>query len=201
MKPSTLRHPVAVLRQICGLYQKEFAELVGCSRIYIQKIEQTPAHGGQKLSDALAQRIAHETGVSIKWLLNGDPAAPPIATNGTRYTLETFERARCKGPKLIDRIMVPVFTLYYYGLIRGILRSALKKGDAELAAYRISSELEKISKQFGFEIPPLEDKKSLIENLYPLIEKDLIEAMHGVREFEANERPKKRQRSRGRQKA
>src|ERR1700676_5208429 len=92
MKPSALRHPLAVLRQICGMYQQQFAdEIAQCSRVYLQKIEQTPNHGGQKISEALAMRVAHETGVAVSWLLASDPSTPPLDGAGKPYTSASFE--------------------------------------------------------------------------------------------------------------
>ena len=87
MKRSPLRHPVAVLRQIIGLGQKELAELVGRSRRTIQAIEL----GSLKLSVELADKLVRETSVAFHWLMNGDAEAPPISTAGTPYVREDFE--------------------------------------------------------------------------------------------------------------
>ena len=59
------RHTVAALRKIIGLNQGELAVMVGRSKRTIQAVE----IGRLKISEDLAARIAHETGVSMHWLL------------------------------------------------------------------------------------------------------------------------------------
>src|SRR5580765_809417 len=73
MRPSPLRHPLAVLRTTIGLTQKELAGLTGRAARTIQSIEL----GHLPLSEELALRIAQETGVDESWLLAGDPSVPP----------------------------------------------------------------------------------------------------------------------------
>jgi transcriptional regulator with XRE-family HTH domain len=101
MRPSPLRHPVAVLRDRIGLGQKELAQLVKKSIATIQAIEL----GKLRLSGDLAMKISVETGVDARWLLRGDPAAPPppdmmIAQEylsgrpDKDYSKEVFERVR-----------------------------------------------------------------------------------------------------------
>jgi DNA-binding XRE family transcriptional regulator len=73
MKPSPLKHPLAVLRKIIGLGQKELAALVGCSTETIQAIELKKL----KLSEELSGKIAEQTGVSAEWLWHADVNVPP----------------------------------------------------------------------------------------------------------------------------
>jgi transcriptional regulator with XRE-family HTH domain len=73
MRPSPLRHPVAVLRTTIGLTQKELADLVDRAARTIQSIEL----GQLPLSEELALRIAKESGVVESWLLQGDTGIPP----------------------------------------------------------------------------------------------------------------------------
>ena len=168
MKPSTLRHPVAVLRQkICRLYQKEFADKIGCSRIYVQKIEQTPAHGGQKLSPKLAQRICLETGVSLDWLLAGDPDAPPVSAKGEPYTRQIYEKVQANKihsnrPK--DWVFSMDF-LMMTGRLRSILANATGRNGKQrpayfMAAYETRSFLDELARKYGEELvqPPQMDR-------------------------------------------
>jgi len=113
IKPSPLRHPVAIVRQICRLYQKEFAQLIGCSRIYLQKIEQTPQHGGQRLSEKLATRISHETGVSLTWLLTGDPNLPAVSgrVSHTHTRLTNTRKLKRNGSISRRRIFAAIVPL------------------------------------------------------------------------------------------
>jgi transcriptional regulator with XRE-family HTH domain len=98
MRPSPLKHTVAILRTMIGLTQKELAVLVGRSTRTIQAIEleQLP------LSEELALRMAEETGVDEGWLLKNDLNEKPgrrmelISLRNERgpYTKEDFEWAR-----------------------------------------------------------------------------------------------------------
>ncbi len=152
MKSSSLRHPVAVLRQLCGMYQQQFAdEIAGCSRIYLQKIEQTPAFGGQKISERLAMQIAHNTGVSIDWLLAADPAAPPVDELGSAYTPESFEWHRAGFKKGEARSRSIGFPLRYAMTIAGIGCAAGNQGKAKLFMWRLREFLDRSSKEFGFD--------------------------------------------------
>jgi transcriptional regulator with XRE-family HTH domain len=165
VKPSTLRHPVAVLRKICGLYQKEFADKIGCSRIYVQKIEQTPEHGGQKLSSKLAQRIFHETGVSLDWLLGGDPSAPPVSAKGEPYTCETYKNAQAQKI-YFDRPKDWSFSsdfLSMAGRLRSILANATGRDGKQrpayfMAAYETRKFLDELAKNYGEDSTQPNDK-------------------------------------------
>jgi len=88
---STLRHPVAALRNVIGYNQAEFARLVGCSLATIQSIEV----GRLKLSPDLASRIALATGVRVGWL-SGSPTSPIVATSGRSYTKDEFDRVQAE---------------------------------------------------------------------------------------------------------
>ncbi len=98
MRPSPLRHPLAVLRQIIDVTQQQVADLAECSRPTIQAIELRKLD----LSENLAQRIAYQTGICPSWLLAGDVAHPPTCGSGPPFTKETFEteQASLKRPAI-----------------------------------------------------------------------------------------------------
>ena len=73
MRPSPLRHTLAVHRNIIGLTQKEMAALMGRSARTVQAIEL----GQLPLTQELALKLEHETGVEVAWLLADNPDAPP----------------------------------------------------------------------------------------------------------------------------
>src|SRR6185369_3951936 len=73
MRPSPLRHPLAVLRLEIGLTQQQLAEKVGRSTRAIQAVELRH----MPLARKLALEIAEYTGVDPDWLLEGDPNTPP----------------------------------------------------------------------------------------------------------------------------
>ena len=88
MRPSALRHPVAVLRTLLGMNQPDFAKLVGSSPATIQSVELGPQRKG--LSEEVALKIARATGASPDWLMTGDPSLPPVDINGQPYTKDTL---------------------------------------------------------------------------------------------------------------
>jgi transcriptional regulator with XRE-family HTH domain len=73
MRPSPLRHPLAILRITIGLTQKEMGALVKRAARTIQSIEL----GKLPLCEDLALAIAEATGVDESWLFKGDTSAPP----------------------------------------------------------------------------------------------------------------------------
>jgi DNA-binding XRE family transcriptional regulator len=98
MRPSPLKHPVAILRKVIGLGQKELADLCNCSTRTIQAVELVKL----PLSESLATRIARATGARLEWLLAGDVSVPPTPGTsvtpffclGEAYTKDVFERHR-----------------------------------------------------------------------------------------------------------
>lgn len=148
MKPSKLRHPLAVLRQVCGLGQKEMAERVGRSTITIQKVE----NKGLALSEDLARRISHETGIALSWLLDGNAKVAPATVDGRPFTREIYERhrARKQSPRVRAGLnSAPLENFRFYGPLRAVLASASKRGDYELAAYRVDKLLTELAAEFG----------------------------------------------------
>jgi len=73
MRPSPLRHTLAVLRKTIGFTQKEMADLMGRSARSVQAIEL----GQFPLTQELALKLEHETGVEVAWLLADNPDVPP----------------------------------------------------------------------------------------------------------------------------
>jgi hypothetical protein len=184
MRPSEKRHPVAVLREICDLRQTEFADLIGCSPVYLQKIEATPAKkGGLPLSPKLAQRIFHETGVSLEWLRKGDPKAPPVSARGERYTRDIFVRAQAEK-KYYDRPH-PWFqnndALRCCARVVAILQSAAERGQYYMAMYELGAALDKLAREEKFgQKPGTEFTNKQVDLIKPLIEqgKNPIAAAH-----------------------
>ena len=104
MKPYTPRHTLAILRRIIGLTQSELAVILGRSPRTIQAIE-----GGRlTLSDELALRVSHETGVSMRWLLALNSSEPPtMEFGGLPFTKAVYDDTRAsilagKNPNLFE---------------------------------------------------------------------------------------------------
>ncbi len=148
MRPSPQRHTVAVLRQIIGLGQKELAELVECSRPTIQAVEL----GKLKLSDKLASRIARETGISLKWLMDDNVNAPPVERDGDPYSRQVFERVQSnvlfQDAGVVDGL-VRMSLVLNTSRIAAILLAAYKRGKFPLCSYKLGKALEELSDEFG----------------------------------------------------
>lgn len=101
---------LSLLREITGLGQKKFAEMVGTSVHTIKALEQERL----KMSRDFAMRVATFTGIDPDWLLAGEIAHPPrpaLSEGGAKYTAETFnsiQRFRklslMRGPTLLTPV-------------------------------------------------------------------------------------------------
>lgn len=149
MRVSLLKHPLAVLRTTIGLGQKEMAELVGRSVRTIQAVELNTL----PLSEDLGKTIAVKTGVSLKWLMDGNPDAPIVEHNGGPYTKEIFERVAsgAGAPELttpLDGLLSIVSVAYVFSEIyRGSL-AAMTKADSELYHYKVRRAVESVTKEY-----------------------------------------------------
>lgn len=151
MRLSLLKHPLAVLRTMLGLGQKEMADLVKKSPRTIQAIEL----GQLKLGEDLARDIAFQTGAGLGWLLRGDPSKPPIDNfRGRPYTRKVFEeqQAMLQTPMGAtrndeDHVVVALEYLLWYmgdGLLEAIMQDKL-----DLFHYKVGTALRDINKEFG----------------------------------------------------
>lgn len=154
MRPSQLKHPVAVLRKIIGLRQKELADLVGVNEATIQSVELGP--GRLKLSERLAQRISHETAVDLGWLLNGDPTARPTCKyDGRDYSAEVFlkRQAQLRNPGLHrddDQLTMTIFAApMVISALVGLFALVAKKGkEANLLLYKTEQFVFEMAREF-----------------------------------------------------
>ncbi len=73
LRGSPLPHPVAALRTTLGLTQKEIGDVANRAARTIQP----EALGKPALSEELAVRLAESRGIDERWLLEGNPEAPP----------------------------------------------------------------------------------------------------------------------------
>lgn len=156
MRVSLLKHPLAVLRTTIGLGQKEMAELVGRSVRTIQAVELNTL----PLSEDLGKTIAVKTGVSLKWLMDGNPDAPIVGHNGGPYTKEIFERVAsgAGAPELttpLDGLLSIASMIGVFGEIyRGSL-AAMSKADSQLFHYKVRRAVESVTKEYkGYDAFP-----------------------------------------------
>jgi hypothetical protein len=157
MRTSRKKTTLSALRAFLGIKDDEMATIADCSKFTLHSIES----GRLRLTEARAERISHETGVSLKWLLDGKPKAP-IVTDAERmtwesrprwvqepYTLEIYHRARAKKELPESKELKSVYALEFYRQIRMLLDRVTPKGDADLAIYRLDRALNEIAREFG----------------------------------------------------
>ncbi len=141
------RTPAAVLRAILGIKDFEMAELLGCSRATIHSLES----GRLKMSDAMANRMFHETEISPQWLLAGDAAAPPDSGYGEPYTKAIFDRAQAekayRGRPSGDWLMVDA--LDCAARLVAIFASASDRGEYFMASYKARKAIDELRGEFG----------------------------------------------------
>ena len=152
MRPSPLRHPLAVLRQVIGLGQKELAEIVGKSTATIQAIEL----GKLNLSEELALKISVETGVSARWLLDGDPNVEPVMDDGGSgihlgiFTKNDFEERRADRLQNVDHSIRSIGLPWREAArLFAIKEAAEATANSRMLKYRISKFLDELEKEFG----------------------------------------------------
>jgi hypothetical protein len=150
MRRSSQKTTAAVLRKFLGIRtSEEMARILKRSEHTIRSVES----GRLKLSPSLAVRMFHETGISIDWLMKGDPTVPPIAESGEPYTPKIYERTQAQklpydepGPKFrsIDK-------LGFCARLIAILESASAKKDYFMARYKVDTALDSLRREFGMD--------------------------------------------------
>lgn len=144
--------PVAVVRFILERKAQDFADLIGCTVHTINSLET----GRLKLSEEMAQRIFHATGISIGWLLAGNVKAPPVSAWGEPFTLEIFERSESKKnhrDKVIPLRFAADF-VNFAGQLHRILSRANREGNYAMPAYKVERFLATLAKEFGDDESP-----------------------------------------------
>jgi transcriptional regulator with XRE-family HTH domain len=151
MPPSKLKHPIAVVRKITGLGQKELAHLVNCSVAEVQAIELRKRNLSKKLADA----IWLETGVSPEWLLSGNPKAPPFTLDGKPYGIEKWKaRQRRRNRKIPPKPSYVRFVAgHFIANILSLLVESYRKGELIRCMYLMSEGWEQLDKKYGSNAP------------------------------------------------
>lgn len=131
----TPRTTIAQLRAIIGLRAKELADVLGCSVPTINSIET----GRLRLSETMAQRICHETGIPLRWLLAGDLSALPMGRDGKPYSAASFEahQSRKQRADKLPPVRFAIDFANFAGRLRDILAAANKAGGYALTAYKV----------------------------------------------------------------
>ena len=159
MRTSSRKTPAAILREIIGIKVPEWAEILERSPHSVHDLE----CGRLKLSPALATKINYETGISIGWLMDGNPSAPPVAQDGREYTKAIYDEVQAKhftmpaafGSFTLSGQDVDLTTvdnnwaighnaLQFCGNICAILVSANRKRKYDLACYRLAKAIQEL---------------------------------------------------------
>jgi len=144
---STEKTTAAKLRSITGEKDSVWADILGKSVHTIRHLEA----GTLKLSPALAAKMNYETGISIKWLLDGKPKVPPVSADGRIYTKKIYENVRA-GKKSFATVKdsdVKNTVADALVLICRVLVSANRQRNFHLAVYRIAKALAELRAEFG----------------------------------------------------
>jgi hypothetical protein len=145
---STLKTTAAVLRMVTGEKDSVWAEdILGKSVHTIRHLEA----GTLKLSADLAAKMNYESGISIKWLMDGDPTAPPVTADDRPFTKEIYDnvQARKKYFATVRPLDVKNTVLDVLRAICAILVSANRKQNFHLAVYRTAKALAELRDEFG----------------------------------------------------
>lgn len=127
--------------------QPEFGKFVGIAPSTVAKIESLHL----PFSLYMAEKISASCGVSLNWLLDGDPQTVPPATmisgkTSREFTLQSFESHR------VDRVPLSAAGKEVHKSIRRIKEIARLAGKARktgVFAYRLSRIIVELDKEFG----------------------------------------------------
>lgn len=159
MRPSPMRHTLAVLRSIIGLTQKEMAALAECSTPTIQAIEL----GKLRLSPKLGTRISVHSGVGLVWLMKNEVAKPAVDNEGSIYTKDTFEKTQARiamPPTTGDAAaaeQMNCWHAYHESLryITGLFLHAYKTNQLAMGQYKVAAALMDVAHKLR---PPVESQ-------------------------------------------
>jgi transcriptional regulator with XRE-family HTH domain len=206
MRTSSHKTTAAVLREKSGTKEiainaDEWAKMLGRSVQAIQNIES----GRTKLTPELATKMYYNTGISLEWLMDGDPTAPPVSTDGRPYTNANFEgaQARKKYFATSEDYEVGRLALKFFRAICAILVNANRKQrNYPLAVYRTAKALGELRAEFG-EAEDLDSVGKVLAYIYPrtLPKEKSIEDVDGYEvEWKPLFKPKSKQPSKKRRK-
>jgi hypothetical protein len=144
---STLKTTAAKLRSITQEKDSVWAEMLGRKVHSIRHLEA----GSLKLSAALAARMNYESGISIKWLMDGDTVAPPVTADGKPFTKEVYDNARARKEHFAtvkdDDLRSTIRTVLRE--VCAILVNANRKRNFHLAVYRAAKFIAELRDEFG----------------------------------------------------
>jgi hypothetical protein len=148
MRTSSRKTTAAVLRDLLRpIKVPEWAEMLNCSPHSIHDIES----GRLKLSPAMALKMSYETGISVRWLMDGDPAAPPVSADGQDYTKRIYDEVQAEKESFahVKENTVKADIIEFSRKIGNILKAANRERCYHLNAYWIGKALDQWSAALG----------------------------------------------------
>lgn len=136
---------IAVLRHLTPLTANEFSSMIGRKVDWMKRIEA----GMLPLRPHVARLVAHETGVSLEWLLRSEPNSPCVDSKGYPYSLETWHAYRAKFSQERPDQLSWCAPCAYLPMIYSIARAAADKYQVELFADDLTAALDKLAARYG----------------------------------------------------
>jgi transcriptional regulator with XRE-family HTH domain len=171
MRPSLQKTTVAALRAEIGLSVEAFAKLIGKSVPTIRSLES----GRLKLGEETALKISDQTGISARWLLEGDLTKPMVTSESfwgedgepEPYDRDAFAFVRAfpqpdsragylRGQRTRKR---EAYSAQLCSEWFGIMKAARKDGKAEIAEYLLGEFMKEMKERFGYD--PAGKRRSL----------------------------------------
>lgn len=142
---------LSVLRTILGQgpgNAARFAKKINKSESWLTKV----SCGQMPLTRDAATVIAYETGISLRWLLEGDVSIPPHTGDYQAYTQETYALYRKRDRNDHDSedcdLAEQEFAGCVYALTQ-ILRASIEKNRGGLFTFHLGNFVDEMNKSFG----------------------------------------------------
>jgi len=169
MRRSPKRHPLAILRAIIQLRQKEIAEIIDCPLSTYQKLELGKSPLTEEETGKLFQRISFQTRVSFSYLMNGDPKGPVVDQAGNPYTKEVFSAVRADLKKArtsaVGRFDIDSTIAGLICRLLGIVFRAHRGKEFAACTYKISEALNEVARRFPLDAKFEEEAKPIVFSL------------------------------------
>ena len=142
---------LSVLRTILGQGPGNaacFAKKIRKSESWLTKV----SCGQMPLTEDAAVHIGYETGINVRWLLNGDPTKPPLDKDSNPYTAETYASHRLalsNGNNALDAAIADEdIGIIFHKLLQCYLAARIKNRGAYFA-FKLENEMKNLAREFG----------------------------------------------------
>jgi hypothetical protein len=164
---------LSILRSILGPGaggEVRFADKIGRSTSWLRKA----CCGQIPLMREAALSIVYETGIGLKWLMDGDTAKPPVDADGKPYTVESYARHRSVQREGFDHEDASISEAEMVGIFDQLVGSycmARSKNRGGFFTFKLGEFADQISKEFGTAKTAKNPAAAyIVENLKRLVE-------------------------------